>query len=88
MADDAVVTDDRRRRLSGVDDRAVLDRRPGTDPDFAVVAAQHRVRPDARVGTDRHVADDARLRVHERVRMNLRLDVTERIDRHAATPTG
>ena len=59
-----LVADDRRPHGSGVDDRAVLHRGARAHDDPAVVAAQHRGRPDRRVGADGDRADDDRVGVH------------------------
>ncbi len=82
MTDDAAFPDNGRKARAGVDHRAVLHRRPGTDGDGAVVAPQHRGRPDRRLGADGHVADHDRVGMHIGLRVDLRGDAIKLIDRH------
>ena len=72
VSDHAVVADDRGVLVDGVDDGAVLDRGALAHDDRAVVAAQHRARPDRRVGADVHVADDDGVGVDEGVGVDRR----------------
>ena len=88
VADHAVIADDRVERRGAVDDGAVLDRGAGPHPDRAVVAAQHRGRPDGRLGAERHVADDHGVGVHERLRVDLRDAVTQGVQRHLGLLSG
>jgi len=73
-----------------VEDRAlvgtgsiVLHRRTRSNRNAALIAAQHRLGPDRRAGTDDNVADDRAIGVHECVGIDLRLDVAQGVDGHA-----
>ena len=85
MPDHAVVADDRVLERRGVDDAPVLDRRPGTDRDPPVVAAQHGLGPDGRPGADGDVADDGGIGMDVRIRMDVGAEVAERVERHGLT---
>lgn len=85
VADHAVVAHDRREHVRGVQDAAVLDGRAFADDDVAVVAAQHRPRPDGAVGADAHSADDDCVGMDVGVGMNDRTTVTQGVDGHAGT---
>src|SRR5580704_279191 len=85
MADHASVADDGGESWPGVDDRSVLYGCPGPDGDGSEVAAQHRGRPNGRLGPDGDVADDHRLGVDVRVGVDGGDEVSESVDGHRVT---
>ncbi|MFM2183159.1 MAG: hypothetical protein RJB61_1453 [Actinomycetota bacterium] len=85
VADHTVVTDHGGVLGRGVQDAIVLDARPSTDGDVALVAAQHGTRPDARLGADSHVADDHGIGVHVCIGVDRGHGIAERIHGHGRT---
>ena len=73
--------------LGAVDDAAVLDRGPGSDPDAAeLVAAEDGARPHRRLVAQLDVADDHGIGVDVRVGMDSRGEIAEGVDRHVSGP--
>src|SRR5262245_50080173 len=58
VTDGAIRADDGLEGSGAVDHGTVLDRRPRTDDDAALITAQNGLRPDRRAGADFDVADD------------------------------
>src|SRR5437016_7223528 len=86
VADRHVVADDARVLRRNVEDRVVLDVRVLPEPHVVIlVAAEHRERPDAGAGVDRHVTDDGRLRIDVRVGMDAWREALDLAD-HGAPP--
>ena len=85
VADDAVVTDDRRKHGSRVENAAVLNRRVAADSYEAVVTTQNGPRPDARAGADRDASDDRRFGMNESRRVDVGNLVTKCVNSHAGT---
>ncbi len=85
MTDRATLADDGGQVFAAVQYGVVLNGGVGADSDFAVVATQHRTRPDGRSWPDDHVSDNDGLGHYECRRVNLWLFVSQRINGHGRT---
>ncbi len=83
MSNRAVGADDRLELASAVKHRTVLHARARPDLDAALVAAEHRLRPDRRAGSDHDIADDRAIGMHEGLRVDLGDDVAKGVEGHA-----
>ena len=78
VTDRDIVADDAGSVAVDVEDGAFLDVRAGTDPNRGNVAADCRLEPDTRTGTDFDVADDDGARCNKDIGRDLWRDAVDR----------